>query len=113
MTSSRRPLWQGSLNDSPQEDLSFGVELSRRNESEPGVEAGWTPLAGHMAGEQLGGTLIAHQHHDLSHDLPAVTLALVAVVDDQLPENHGPLISGGWGSTSQLSMTNPTGCPSA
>src|SRR5688500_17113316 len=74
------------MQDSPQDDLSVRVEFSCRNESEPGVEAGRAPLAGHMAGEQLGGALAAHQFHDLSHDLPAVALALMPVVDEQLPE---------------------------
>jgi hypothetical protein len=73
----------------PQDDLALRVTFSGRDESQPGVEAGRPAVAGNVAGEQLGGALAAHQLHDLPHDLPAVALALVAVVDEQLPEEPG------------------------
>ena len=73
----------------PQDDLALRVTLSGRDEAQPGVEAGRASLAGHVAREQLGGAVAAHQLGDLPHDLPAVTPVLIAVVDEQLPEEPG------------------------
>ncbi len=48
------------VQDPAQDDLTFRVELSRRDESESGVEAGGAAFAGHMAGEQVSAPVVAN-----------------------------------------------------
>lgn len=59
------------------------------------VETGWTAIAQLVASEQFRGPLASNEFHDLSHDLLSVAEALVAVVDEQFPQEPGPIIPGG------------------
>ena len=83
-----------------QDDLAVGVDVAPRHEPEPRVEAGWAALAGLVAGEQLGASVVAHQVDDLAHDLPAIATALVPVADDGGPPGL-PAPYAGWDDPSR------------
>jgi hypothetical protein len=53
--------------------------------------------------------LSPHELSDLADNLRTITAALVPLVDEQFHKNRGPMISGGCGSTLQLTITNPIG----
>ena len=74
-----------------QDDLAVGVDVTGRDESESCVEAGRVTVAGHIAGEELGGPMCADQLHDLAQDLLSVAEALMAEVDEELPQEPWPV----------------------
>ena len=103
---------RGRLQIQAEDPLALRVERACRHEPEALIEAVGTTLGDHVAGEELRRALCADELDDPLHNLATDAASLVALVNDQLPQEPRTYDSGGCGVTSQLSITNPTGSPS-